>query len=201
MTIAANRPAPVLSPGAAQESLREMAAVIRTVFGVGLQASRQAAVLASAAPEPVLNEVEAAPAAPEPAGVTTGSIPVPGMSPTETPANGIPVPGMPVSGLSGIPVPEVPEAPAATTGSIPMPTLPLPEVPEAEAPQIQTEPQPQPHLVPVPTSYVAPEADEEPVDVPALVVPALAVVPQPVQHDVSNEKRAAVLQELAFLDD
>ena len=197
MTIAANRPAPVLSPAAAQESLREMAAVIRTVFGVGLQASRQAAVLASAAPEPVLNEVEAAPAAPEPAGVTTGSIPVPGMSPTETPANGIPVPGIPVSGLPGIPVPEVPEAPAATTGSIPMPTLPLPEVPEAEAP----EPHQQPHLAPVPTSYVAPEVDEEPVDVPALVVPALAVVPQPVQHDVSNEKRAAVLQELAFLDD
>src|SRR6188472_4192502 len=118
MTIAANRPAPVLSPAAAQESLREMAAVIRTVFGVGLQASRQA-VLASAAAEPAMHEVEAAPAAPEPAVVTTGSIPVPGMSPTETPANGIPVPGIPVP---GIPVPEVPEAPAATTGAIPMPT-------------------------------------------------------------------------------
>ncbi len=192
----------MLSPGAAQESLREMAAVIRTVFGVGLQASRQAA-LSNAATEPAMHEVEAAPAAPEPPGVTTGSIPVPGMSPTETPANGIPVPGIPVSGGAGIPVPEVPEAPAATTGSIPMPTLPLPEVPEAEAPQLQPEPepQPQPHLAPVPTSYVAPEADEEPVDVPALVVPALAIVPTPAPVEVSNEKRAAVLQELAFLDD
>ena len=68
MTIAANRPAPVLSPGAAQDTLREMAAVIRTVFGVGLQASRQAALDAAAA-ESVMNEVEAAPAAPGPLAV------------------------------------------------------------------------------------------------------------------------------------
>ena len=52
-----------------------MAAVIRTVFGVGLQASREAAVLAAA--EPAMTEVEAAPAAPESAAVTTGSMPGP----------------------------------------------------------------------------------------------------------------------------
>jgi len=201
MTIAANRPAPVLSPGAAQETLREMAAVIRTVFGVGLQASRQAAADAALASEPVMNEVEAAPAAPESPAVTTGSIPVPGLTPTEgIPAAGIPVPG--------IPAPETSESPAATTGSIPMPSIPLPDVPEAEAevPQIQPEPQiQQPQLQLVDTAYAAPAVAqapvEEPVEVPALVVPALAVVPQPAPVEVSNEKRAALLQELAFLDD
>ena len=194
MTIAANRPAPVLSPGAAQETLREMAAVIRTVFGVGLQASRQAAAAAALAPEHVMNEVEAAPAAPESAAVTTGSIPVPGLTPTEgIPAAGIPVPG--------IPAPEATESPAATTGSIPLPGIPLPEVPEAEAPELAPEPQvQQPQLALVDTTYAAPAVDE-PVEVPALVVPALAVVPQPAPVEVSNEKRAALLQELAFLDD
>jgi hypothetical protein len=152
MTIAANRPAPVLTPGAAQDTLREMAAVIRTVFGVGLQASRDAAAVAAAAPQPTMSEVEA------PA-VTTGSIPVPGVP-------------------ASIPLPE---ATTPAPASIPMPTsIPLPDVPEAAVEE-------------TPASY----AVEAPT-VAAIAVPPLAA---PVSADMSNERRNAVLQELAFLDD
>src|SRR3954470_10149710 len=159
MTIAANRHAPLLTPGSAHDTLREMAAVIRTVFGVGLQASRQAAAMAA---EAAPYQVEAAPTA-DSAAVTTGSIPVPGITP-----------GAPVA-----------EAVNTVPASIPMPSIPLPELPS----EALTEDAPEAVTEDVPTTY----------DVPTpAVAPILLAVPE---LDVSDERRSALLQELAFLDD
>ena len=91
MTMTANRPTHVLAPGVARETIHEMAAVIRTLFGVGLQASRQ-----PVAPEPAQVTAPAAPAAPtvEAAGVPMTGIPVPGIPVPEAPAAGIPMPSI-----------------------------------------------------------------------------------------------------------
>src|SRR4051794_37370021 len=108
MTIAANRHAPLLTPGSAQDTLREMAAGIRTAFGVGLQPPPQAAAPAAPPSGLTSHQVEAAPTV-DSAAATPGSIPVPGITP-----------GAPVAeAVSGVPA------------SIPLPSLPLPEVPLA----------------------------------------------------------------------
>ena len=70
-----------------------------------------------------------------------------------------------------------------------MPSLPLPGGPGGRGDRAGA--------APVDTTYAA----QVSVEGPALVVPALAVVPQPPSAEVSNERRAALLQELAFLDD
>ena len=172
MTMTANRPTHVLAPGVARETIHEMAAVIRTLFGVGLQASRQAV-------------------APEPAQVSA-----PTVAPVDVPMAGIPVPGIPV-----------PEAPAA---GIPMPSIALPDMaafqaeeiaPSIEVPFLDDTPAEVP-LARIPVIDVTDDEPEEVVAPIALAPIALALVPDLAPaDDLGNERRAALLSELAFLDD
>lgn len=91
------RPAPSL----ARDTLLEMAAVIRTVFGVGLEASRRATDTVAAEVAAPQERVIAAPAS------STYSAPA-----------SIPVPGLP-SVAPQPPAPSAPEAPAPYTGDVP----------------------------------------------------------------------------------
>src|SRR4051794_9698008 len=99
MTMTADRTTTELSPGDAQGILLEMAAVIRAVFGVGLETSRRPT-------ESVAVEVEAPQ---EPAATTSTS------SSLMAPAS-IPMPGPPAV----VPQPpSVPAAPAPYAGTVP----------------------------------------------------------------------------------
>ena len=101
MTMTADRPTTQLAPGAARDTLLEMAAVVRTVFGAGLEATRRAT-------ETVAVEVETPPEPVVAATAATSSV-----APTS-----IPVPGLP-SVATQPPRPSVPEAPLAYTGEVP----------------------------------------------------------------------------------
>ena len=173
MTMTANRPTHVLAPGVARETIHEMAAVIRTLFGVGLQASRQ-----PVAPEPAQVTVPAVTTAPtvEVAGIPMTGIPVPGIPVPEAPAAGIPMPSIALPDMAAFEFEE-------TVSSIEVPVLDdVPaEVPLARIPVIDV-------------------TDDEPDEVAAPI--ALALVPDLAPaEDLGNERRAALLQELAFLDD
>jgi hypothetical protein len=192
MTMTADGTAQTLQPGDAREVLREMAAVVRTVFGASLQASRQATppVAADAAPQ----QPQAVVTTPEPPVAAPGPVPVAPVAP----AAAAPAPGGPAS--------------------IPMPTIPLPDVP-SEAVTENAEPATDP--VVAPAAPAAPETTgagaevEQPVEAdeaPAAYVgevPALRLVPNPPETrapaapvpTVSAEHRQAVLREVAFLDD
>ena len=89
------------APGLARDTLLEMAAVIRTVFGVGLQASRRATDTVASEVQPPRPHPVAAPAP------STGS----------TPAS-IPVPGLPAVTHQPA-VPPVPEVPTPYAGTVP----------------------------------------------------------------------------------
>jgi hypothetical protein len=101
MTMTADRPTTQLGPGDARSTLLEMAAVIRTVFGVGLEASRRAGETVAAEAAPLQEQVIATPAA---ATYTApASIPMPDLAPVA-------------------PQPETasaPEAPTPYTGEVP----------------------------------------------------------------------------------
>lgn len=105
MTMTAHQPITEAGPGSAPEILREMAAVIRAVFGVGIQSSREAAATAAAEPEAPQLHVVAVPTEP-PAATTPASIPMP---------TSIPLPDLPAE-----PVTQAP-AVAATTGEVSAP--------------------------------------------------------------------------------
>ena len=177
MTMTAGGTAETLHPGDAGEVLREMAAVIRTVFGAGLQASRQVTPPVAAQAEPqqpqfVVTTPEPPAAAPA-AAVAPAAAAAPA-APASIPMPSIPLPDLPTEAVSAAaetepatetadtsaendePV-EADEAPAAYTGEVP--TLRL--VPNAPAPST-----------------------------PAAPIPAISV-----------EHRQAVLREVAFLDD
>ena len=178
MTMTANRPTHVLAPGVARETIHEMAAVISTLFGVGLQASRQ-----PVAPEPAQVTAPAAPAEPtvEAAGVPMTGIPVPGIPVPEAPAAGIPMPSIALPDMAAFEFEE-------TVSSIEVPVLDdIPaEVPLARIPVIDvTDDEPEEVVAPI---ALAP--------IPLALVPDLAPA-----EDLGNERRAALLQELAFLDD
>ena len=106
MTIAANQAGPVLTPGTAQQTIREMAAVIRTVFGVGLQSSRRTAELAARA------EAEAAANA---AQLSTQAAPTLSVVQPTVSAHGAP------TGPSSIPMPDF-------SAGIPMPGIEFPSI-------------------------------------------------------------------------
>ena len=181
MTIAANHQAgPVLAPGTAQETIREMASVIRTVFGVGLQSSRRTAELAAARAD--AEAAASALPAPTQTGPALSVVPPTGSgqgAPTSIPmpdlSAGIPVPGIAVPGIT------MDEADAVT------------DQPEAvEQPQAVEQDEPE-----TPT-FTVPVLAEVP---PLVPVPAPIEPRQPEVASLSNERRAALLQELAFLDD
>lgn len=196
MTMTADGTAQTLQPGDAREVLREMAAVVRTVFGASLQASRQATppVAAEAAPQQPQAVVT-----PEPPAAAPVSLPVP-------PAPVAPAPAAPAAG-----------APA----SIPMPSIPLPDLPpeavtEDPAPTAGPAVAPAAMATPATTDADATFEVDQPVEAdqeePAAYVgevPTLRLVPSPPTMDapaapvpaVSAEHRQAVLRELAFLDD
>jgi hypothetical protein len=180
MTMTANRPTHVLAPGVARETIHEMAAVVRTLFGVGLQASRQAA------PELATPEAAAAPAPATPAAnvaggpVPTGAIPVPGIPVPEAPAVGLPLPSIALPDMAAFEAEE-------TVSSIEVPVLddsPV-EVPLARIPVIDVTDEPDEVVAPI---ALAP--------IPLALVPDLAPA-----DDIGNERRAVLLSELAFLDD
>jgi hypothetical protein len=101
MTMTADRTTTRLSPGDAQGTLLEMAAVIRAVFGVRLGTSRPA-------PDTVTAEVEA-PQEPVVATSTSSSLGAPAS---------IPMPGLPTGALQQETA-VVPEAPAPYAGTVP----------------------------------------------------------------------------------
>lgn len=186
MTIAPNRPTHVLPAGVAQETIHEMAAVVRTLFGVGLQASRQAALASDALAAEI-----AAPAAPT---VAATGVPV---SPVSIPVPGIPVPEARVDGIA--------------MPSIPLPDLAMPDVTMAEADEpaagldvpVLDDAVSEPEMPGIPMPGFTPddlgsETDEVvvPAPIPLALVPDLAP-----SEEIGNERRAALLQELAFLDD
>lgn len=109
MEIVAPDPAAQLPPSVAQETLREMAALIRTVFGVALHGAALETPPAPVAPAPPAPPKPVTPLVPRPATAEPAGLPVPGV-----PVPGLPGPGLPVPGL---PVP----APAA---SLAVPALP-----------------------------------------------------------------------------
>src|SRR5690242_2129822 len=112
MSIAADQSGPQLMPGPAQETIREMAAVIRTVFGVGLQASRRAAALAA--------QAEPAPAVSTPTAAGVDNVtPLPTSVPASNPiADPVAAPAAPAEQAS-IPMPEL-------SAGIPVPSIPVP---------------------------------------------------------------------------
>jgi len=101
MTMTADRTATELGPGDARDILLEMAAVIRTVFGVGLEASRRTGDTVAAEAEAQQEQVVAAPAS----------------STYTTPAS-IPMPDLPAVAAQRE-VPTIPEAPAPYAGEVP----------------------------------------------------------------------------------
>lgn len=180
MTIAPNRPTHVLAPGVATETIHEMAAVVRTLFGVGLQASRQ-----PVAPEPAQVTAPAAPPAPtvEVAGVPMTGIPVPGIPVPEAPAVGIPMPS--------IALPDMAAFEAEVNETVPSIEVPVLDETSAEVP-----------LARIPVIDVTDDEPEEVVAPIALAPIPLALVPDLAPaDDLGNERRAALLSELAFLDD
>jgi hypothetical protein len=98
MTMTADRTTTQLGSGDARDTLLEMAAVIRTVFGVGLESSRRAT--ATVAAEAEAPQVAVAPA--PPAYAAPASIPMPGLPPVATQQT-----------------PSVPEAPTPYAGEVP----------------------------------------------------------------------------------
>lgn len=124
MEIVASDAAPRLSPADAQDTLREMAAVVRALFGVGLQNARPE-IQPQAQPE----------VAPAPAAAPSLAPPSPRPATPAPAAPGLPVPGLAVPGLPvpGLPVPAAPAAVAA-------PALPLGDPEERPEPATAQQP-------------------------------------------------------------
>lgn len=110
MTMTADNPATQLGHGDARDALLEMAAVIRTVFGVGLEASRRAGDVVAAEAE-----------APQEKPLAT--------APTYTAPASIPMPDLPAV-APRLETPSVPQEPAPYAGEVPalrvVPTAPNP---------------------------------------------------------------------------
>jgi hypothetical protein len=106
MEIVASDAAAELAPSVAQETLREMAAVVRTLFGVALHgAALEAPPAPAPAPAPVAPRPPVTPLVPRPATDTPATLPVPGLPvpglPVPAPAAALAVPGLPDA--SGVP--------------------------------------------------------------------------------------------------
>lgn len=116
MTMTADRPTTQLGPGDARHTLLEMAAVIRTVFGVGLEASRRAGDTVAAEAEASQEQAVSAPASS--AYTAPASIPMPDL-PTVAPRQELPT-------VADAPTPYVGEVPALRV--VPSPATPLGDV-------------------------------------------------------------------------
>lgn len=101
MTMTADSTATQLTRSPARDTLLEMAAVVRTVFGAGLEATRRATETVTVAAEAPQERVIATTTSS--AGSAPTSIPVPGLSSMAPPQ----------------PLPSVPEAPTPYAGEVP----------------------------------------------------------------------------------
>ena len=173
MTMTADGTADTLNPGDARDVLREMAAVVRTVFGAGLQASRTAPTPVAAESEPVQPQVVAMPPQePAPAPIAT--------APAASAAAPVSIP-MPTS----LPLPDVP-AEAVTADADDTTDITTDITAEDDQPA-EVDEAPAPYAGEVPALRLVPN--------PPGVTPAAPV------ENVTVEHRQSVLREVAFLDD
>ena len=205
-------PAYVTDPADAAELLRTMAAVVRTVFGVALQAPPEASQ------EQPVAQVESAPAAPASVALPPDMPAMPAMPssiamPTEAPTL-VSVPDAPATVQLVQPEPAesaaqepvgltvVPDAePAESPPSIAMPSISLGEA--GWPPPLSTTPQPTPSIVipefsppEPPAAYSAPPS----IPVPTYVAPVAHIAPFAAEPQVDRHSMA-LLHEIAFLDD
>lgn len=178
MTMTAERPADTATPGDAAEILREMAAVVRTIFGAGIQSSR-------AATAPVAGQTESAAqpqdvAVPEPRAAAPAPAPTPApATPTSIPLPSIPLPALPLDTTDDAPHDADTDTDAAANSDAD------PDLPTADAEPgrpAEVDESPAPYLGEIPTLRL------------------VATTAQPAD-DVTADHRQAVLREVAFLDD